>query len=258
MPWFALLALATGCPDDSTPGAASEGFSGTGGGSGGATADPGGTGTGGAQEPTGGPYDPTEWLTTGTTDPVGPCVGQGDPLCNIPPEEKEPTPNPDGLPSPLPGVYDDQGPAPLDNEFRALIGFPTRQRELLEQRVADIYDPGSPNFRKYLTVDEWMADHAPFVEDFELVKAWLKVEGFKVNFEAKNRLLIHFSGTVKNFNEKFNTELRICMRKNPLHSGDPFPVYCTLTHFTLPKFVAARTNGIVTADLPAKTGELTK
>ncbi|MFY0539904.1 hypothetical protein [Nannocystis pusilla] len=42
--------------------------------------------------------DLTGWQTTGTTDPVGPCGA--DPLCGIPPEEHEPTPKPDGLPSP--------------------------------------------------------------------------------------------------------------------------------------------------------------
>jgi kumamolisin len=38
-------------------------------------------------------------------------------LCDIPPEEQVPTPKPDGLPGPLPGVYDDQGEAPPENGF---------------------------------------------------------------------------------------------------------------------------------------------
>ncbi|MBZ5712229.1 S53 family peptidase [Nannocystis pusilla] len=198
----------------------------------------------------------TGWETTGADDPVGPCAT--DPLCDIPPEEHEPTNKPDGLPSPLPGVYDDLGPAPLDNGFRSLMGFPNRQRELLEERVAAMYDPDSPSFRDYLTVDEWMADHAPRTKDVDIVKAWLKSRGFTINYEAKNRLLVHFSGSVKDFNETFDTELHICMRKNPLHSGDPFPVYCTLESFTLPIFVAERTHGLATADLPAETGTLTK
>lgn len=250
--WSALLALVGGCQEDA-PGltSATQGAAAT-------TFAPETDATASATEatPTSGPDDPTGWFTTGTSDPVGPCAS--DPLCNVPPEEKEPTPKPDGIPSPLPGVYDDLGPAPLDDGFRSLLGFPTRQRALLEERVADIYDPDSPEFRDYLTVDEWMSEHAPLESDYELVKAWLRSRNFTINFEAKNRLLIHFSGTVKDFNETFDTELHICMRKNPLHSGDPFPVYCTLESFTLPKFVAARTNGLAAADLPTETGELTK
>jgi len=254
----ALLTCVSGCTDDAI------GIS---------SATEGGTGTSDSATPTAGTTadaptttnwgmsgsggeDPTGWETTGTTDPVGPCAG--DPLCDIPPEEHEPTPKPDGLPSPLPGVYDDQGPAPLDNGFRSLIGFPNRQRALLEQRVAAMYDVDDPTFRDYLTVDAWAADHAPFAKDVEIVKAWLKSRKFTINFEATNHLLVHFSGTVKDFNETFDTELHICMRKNPLHSGDPFPVYCTLESFTLPKFVAERTTGLATADLPAETGSLIK
>ena len=217
-----------------------------------------GGGTGGASMGTGGPVDPTSSVTTGPPpecfDPDG---GNDDPLCGIPAEEFEPTDKPDGLPSPLPGVYDDQGPAPPEDGFRALIGLPNRQRAALEARVAAIYDPASPEFRKYLSVSEWTAAHAPLESDVALVKAWLTQQGFKVTFEAKNRLLVAFSGRVADFNAKFQTELHICMRKNPLHGGDPFPVYCTLETFTVPKFMADRTHGIVAADLPVEGGTLT-
>ena len=208
---------------------------------------------------------PTTTTTSGggdsTTGDVGPvdCAQEPEhPLCLLPPEEKEPTEEPDGVPSPLPGVYDDQGPAPPDAGVRALIGFPTRDRATLEAKVRDMYDPQSPGFREYMTVDAWMAGHAPPVEDVDLIKAWLLTEGFKVNWTAGNRMLIHFSGTAADFNRVFQTELRICIRKNPLASGDPFPVYCTLPDdgLMLPKFAADRTTGVLTADLPAEVGML--
>jgi kumamolisin len=61
---------------------------------------------------------------------------------------------------------------------------------------------------------------------------------------------------VKDFNETFATTLHICLRKNPQAGNPPFLVYCTLTSFTLPKFVAERTTGLLTADLPAAVGAL--
>lgn len=236
------LALA-GCGEDVAVGSATDSGGGTGGFEGGTTTMFGHSGTSG-------------WITTGGDDPIGPC--KDGPLCPLPPEEREPTAKPDGLPSPLPGVYDDLGPAGPDDGFRSLIGFPTRQREQLEQRVARMYTPGGPEFRRYMTVEEWMADHAPEAADVALVEAWLRARGFTVRFAAANRLLMQFTGTVRDFNETFDTELHICMRKNPLWGDPPFPVYCTLDKFTLPKFVADRTNGLITADLPAETGALTK
>lgn len=220
----------------------------TGGGTGGASG--GETGSTGPAAPT-----TTASATTGPPDPChDPDGGSDDPLCGLPGQEFDPTEKPDGLPSPLPGVYDDQGPAPPESGFRALIGFPTRDREGLELRVEALYDPLGADFRDYLSVQQWMDDHAPPSADLELVGAWLKKQGFVVTWTASNRLLLGFSGKAADFNATFNTELHICMRKNPLHGGDPFPVYCTLDSFTLPKFMADRTNGIVTADLPVEAG----
>lgn len=183
-------------------------------------------------------------------------TGEIDPLDEIPEEEWEPTENPDGLPGIIPGVYDDEGPAPLDDGFRSLIGFDLRNTNDLLDKIKEIYDPDGDKFLEFVEFNEIMAEHAPFEDDFELIKAWLEFEGFDVNFEATNRLLIQFSGTVGQFNDVFNTELHICMRKNPQVGNPPIPVYCTLESFTLPIFVADRTKGIVTADLPAETGEL--
>ena len=207
----------------------------------------------------------TDGTTTGdgTTTDDGTTTGDGttgcemgDPLCEVPPEEQVPTPKPDGVPSPLPGVYDDLGEAPEDAGFRALIGFPTRDRVALEARVVDLYTPAHPDYQKYMTVPEWMTDHAPLQADFDLIKAWLASRNLQVNFEAKNRMLLAFSGSVKDFNETFQTTLHVCLRKNPQQGNPPFEVYCTLTSFQLPKFVADRTTGLLTADLPADIGAL--
>lgn len=199
--------------------------------------------------------DPSTTTTTGEGSTTETCDTDG-PLCDIPPEEQVPTEKPDGLPSPLPGVYDDQGEAPLDNQVRALIGFPTRSFGTLEGKVAAMYDPKSPSYGEYLTVAEWMAAHAPTQEDYDLIKEWLEFRNLPVTFEASNRMVVAFKGSVKDFNATFKTTLHICLRKNPQQGNPPFEVYCTVDSFTLPKFVADRTTGLLTADLPAPTGSL--
>jgi kumamolisin len=199
--------------------------------------------------------DPSDTTTTASGTTGGECDSG---LCGLPPEEQVPTDEPDGLPGPLPGVYDDQGEAPEDNGVRALIGFATRDRVGLEQKVANMYDPTHLDFQKYIGVQQWLTEHAPYQDDYDLIKAWLASRGLEVTFEAKNRLLIAFRGSVKDFNATFNTTLHICLRKNPQVGNPPFPVYCTLDSFTLPKFVADRTTGVIAADLPADGGALPK
>jgi kumamolisin len=110
-----------------------------------------------------------------------------------------------------------------------------------------MYDPMHPDFQEYMTVSEWMAEHAPPQADFDLVKDWLESRNLTVTYEASsNRMLIAFKGSVKDFNETFKTTLHICLRKNPQQGNPPFEVYCTLDSFTLPKFVAERTTGLLT------------
>ena len=196
---------------------------------------------------------PSSGSSTGEEDTTG-CVGEL--LCEVPPEEKVPTDKPDGVPGPLPGVYDDQGEAPIDGDVRGLIGFPTRDRAGLETAVANMYDPQHPSFGQYMTADDWMADHAPPQADYDLIKEWLAASKMTVNFDSTNRMVVAFSGTVADFNQAFATTLHICMRKNPQQGEPPFPVYCTLESFQLPKFVADRTTGLLTADLPAAKGNL--
>jgi kumamolisin len=76
-------------------------------------------------------------------DEIGDGDGDGDPLDEIPPEQWEDTPNPDGVPSPLPGVYDDLGAADPNDGFRSLIGLYLRDRDALVDFVTEVSDPDS-------------------------------------------------------------------------------------------------------------------
>lgn len=192
--------------------------------------------------------------TTTTTD--GTTGGPGGLLEDIPPEEWEPIPNPDGVPSPLPGVYDDQGVADPAAEFRSLIGLDMIDEAGLVDFVDEVSDPNSAIFGQYMTLDEFLANHAPSQYDFDLLQEWLAFEGFSVNYLATNRMLIQFTGTVQQFNDAFDTTLHVCLRKNPQQGNPPIPVYCTPDPMTLPIFVADRSPGIVTCDELAEGGVL--
>jgi kumamolisin len=178
-----------------------------------------------------------------------------------PPEQPQdvdttPTDVPDGVPGPLPGVYRDQGPAPDTNIIRGLISFPIRNVEELERTIRDIYDPGSPRFRRYLTPQEWMDRHAPLEEDVRVVARWLESRGMQVPRIATNRLLLQFTGTVAQFNESFGAQLRILERKSPQGGNPPHDVYGLTTRIQAPQFIMARIAAVATADLPAEPGPM--
>ncbi len=167
-----------------------------------------------------------------------------------------PTPAPDGIPGPLPGVYRDLGVAPPSDLIRGLLSFPIRNEEELERSVEAMYDPASPRFRRYYTPQEWMARHAPYEQDVNLVADWLRSRGMQVPRIATNRLLLQFTGTVAQFNAAFGVELRVLERKSPQGGNPPHPVYGLTTGLNAPKFVEERIAAVVAADLAAEVGTL--
>lgn len=100
-----------------------------------------------------------------------------------------------------------QGVADPELNFRALITFPIRNQNALAARIASIYDPASSQFRRYLTPAEFMASYAPPQEDVDAVSSWLMSQGFKIEHTAKNRLIIHYSGTIAQWNAAFGATL---------------------------------------------------
>jgi len=163
----------------------------------------------------------------------------------------------DGLPRPLDGVYLDFGPAEPDDELRALIGFPVRDREDLERAVLRLHDPSDADFRRYFSAEDWVARHAPLAEDVAEVSAWLDEHGLAVRRVAGSRLVLQVDGTVAAFNEAFGVELRTFGREN--HTGGPMIYTFGLLPGTsprAPKSVAALSPAVVSADRPADSGSL--
>jgi kumamolisin len=90
------------------------------------------------------------------------------------------------------------------------------------------------------------------------VKQWLESKGMTVPKVASNQMLLEFTGTVQQFNDAFQTELRLFERKNPQHGNPPIEVYGTTEPLVMPKWISERVRGVVTCDLPAMTKPLPK
>lgn len=178
------------------------------------------------------------------------------PLAELPEEAWEPRPNPDGVPEPKPGIYEDVGVADEDDPLRSLIGLSLRNRAGLDDFLFDVSNPTSAIYGQYMSFDEFIAEHGPRPEDVELLTLWLEWVGFDVRNVATSGMLIHFHGTVGTFNKAFDTTLHLCLRENPQHGQPPFPVYCAPGGMTLPAFVVDRSPGIITCDLPARDAPL--
>lgn len=172
------------------------------------------------------------------------------------PDSMIPTKTATGASGIVTGVTTDKGVADSTSQLRALIGFPLRNEAALDGALANMYDPTHASFRKYLGADAFMTAYGPTSADVDKVKGWVESQGMTVARVATNRLFMEITGTVAQFNAAFGTTLHTLERENPQVGNPPIDVFGVVGDLTVPKFVADRIVGVITADLPADTSAL--
>jgi kumamolisin len=156
------------------------------------------------------------------------------------------------LPKPIASIYQDAGRAKPAAIVRMLFAFRGRNGTTLASAVAALYDPKSPQFRHYLTRDQWMDSFAPPPADLDAVKAWAAAAGLTVAQTASNRLLMELTGPVSAFDKAFSTELHVFVSKSDSSNRE----YGTNGAFTIPPEIANHFRAVLTADLAPDTSPL--
>jgi len=111
---------------------------------------------------------------------------------------------------PLAQARYDRGPAPLSMPASRLLLVLQRsgaQEAALATYLQSLHDPSSPNYRKWLTPDQFGKLYGVSDADLATIEAWLQGHGFAINKVAKGRMAIEFSGTVAQVQTAFHTSL---------------------------------------------------
>jgi subtilase family serine protease len=77
----------------------------------------------------------------------------------------------------------------------------------LVRYIAELSDPQSPNYHKWLTPEQFAADFGVAAADVGAVTDWLASHGFTVNGVAPTGLSVDFSGTAAQVRSAFHTEI---------------------------------------------------
>jgi len=96
-----------------------------------------------------------------------------------------------------------------DKSLSLAIGLPLRNREKLTNLLQEIYQPSSPNFRHYLSAEEFTASFGPSQEDYQAVTDFAKAHGLIVKGTHPNRTLLDVSGSVADIETAFHVKLRV-------------------------------------------------
>lgn len=106
------------------------------------------------------------------------------------------------------------------------IQLPLRNQSDLTAFLGRLYDRNSPDFHKYLSVEEFTEKYAPAKEDYQTVVDFVKANGMKVIDTPKNRMLVEVDGAVPQVESAFHVTMREYQHpteKRTFYSADSEP-----------------------------------
>jgi subtilase family serine protease len=101
-----------------------------------------------------------------------------------------------------------KGNLPATNRLNLALGLPLRDAKGVDDFLAQIYDPASPNYHQYLTPEQFTARFGPTEADYAAVTAFARRNNLTVTATHANRLLLDVSGSVEDIQKAFHVTLR--------------------------------------------------
>jgi Pro-kumamolisin, activation domain len=99
------------------------------------------------------------------------------------------------------------GRLPAAQRMQLSIVLPLRNQTALTELIGRLYDPSSPDFHHFLSVNQFTQQFGPTAEDYQAVVDFAKANGFSVTDSAANRLIVPISGTAAQVEKAFNVRM---------------------------------------------------
>jgi hypothetical protein len=139
------------------------------------------------------------------------------------------------------------GPPPDSKQLRLALTLPLRNQQQLKALIEQLNNPSSPDYHKFLTVQQFTAQFGPSAEDYAKVVSFANSHGLTVTRTFSNRLLVNVAGSAATVNRAFHVTMQTY--KHPTENrnfyapdvepttdpGVPLLGIEGLTDFTLPR-----------------------
>lgn len=115
-----------------------------------------------------------------------------------------------GTVHPLANARNDRGAAPDSLQVGRMHLVLTRsasQESALQQLIGEMHTPGSPNYHKWLTPDQFGQQFGPSDQDIATVKTWLTGHGFNVTMVNPGKQTLEFTGNAAQVRSAFHTQI---------------------------------------------------
>ena len=87
--------------------------------------------------------------------------------------------------------------------------MPLRNSAELDHLLQQLYDPASPNYRRYLTPEEFTQRFGPTKQDYQALMDFAKANGLAVTVTHPNRVVLDVEGAVADIQKAFHLTLRV-------------------------------------------------
>jgi uncharacterized repeat protein (TIGR01451 family) len=101
---------------------------------------------------------------------------------------------------------------------------PPEQEEALQRFIDELQTEGSPNFHRWITAKQFGERFGLATQDLDKITDWLESHGFRVNVVYPSGMVIDFSGTARQVEQTFHTEihsLEVRGEKHVSNMADP-------------------------------------
>ncbi len=100
------------------------------------------------------------------------------------------------------------GTLPATQTLRLVLTLPLRNQTELDNLLQDLYNPYSPSYRHFLTVDQFTAQFGPTQDDYNTLIDFAQEHGLTVVATARNRVNLDVTGTVAQIDAAFHVTMR--------------------------------------------------
>jgi hypothetical protein len=97
---------------------------------------------------------------------------------------------------------------PPATRLQLAIGLPLRNQDALATLLRQVYDPASPNYRHYLTPEQFTEKFGPTEADYQAVRDFAQTNNLTVASTYSNRMLLVVSGAVSDIEKAFHVTLQ--------------------------------------------------
>jgi subtilase family serine protease len=98
---------------------------------------------------------------------------------------------------------------PATQSMRLVFVLPQRNQAELDNFLRDLYDPFSPSYRKFLSVEEFTAKFGPSQEDYDSVIHFAEANGLTVAGTARNRMNVDVTGSVASIEKALHVNMGV-------------------------------------------------